>query len=120
MLFQIETEIKLENLLTKADVDRAQKRLVNEVVEKSDPYVPFLTGRLRNTVRKSKYYVTYRPFNGGNVSYANIQYRTNRGMGKEGINRGGQRGSRWTERMWEDNREVIESIIASELTGGKK
>lgn len=118
MGFKIETEIKFDNPITKDDINRGQKKLVTLVKEKSDPYVPFLTGRLRSQVTTSKYMVTYKAFNGGTKSYASVQYHTNRGMGKEGLNRGGKRGNKWTERMWTENKDEILEEIKNTILGG--
>lgn len=108
MGFKIETEIRFDNPITKDDIKRGQKKLVTLVKEKSDPYVPFLTGRLRNQVTTSKYVITYKAFNGGTKSYASVQYKWNRGKGKEGMNGGGgKRGNKWTERMWTENKDAI-------------
>lgn len=108
MGFKIETEIKFDKRITKDDINRGQKKLVTLVKEKSDPYVPFLTGSLRSQVTTSKYIITYKAFNGGLKSYARKQYIENRGMGKEGMNGGGgKRGNTWTERMWAENQDAI-------------
>lgn len=119
MGFKIETEIKFDNPITKENINRGQKRLVVLVKEKSDPYVPFLTGKLRSQVTTSKYVITYKAFNGGTKSYARKQYYTNRGMGKGGINNGGKRGNKWTERMWNDNKDSITEEIKGILLGDK-
>lgn len=120
MGFKIETEIKFDKQITKSDINRGQKRLVTLVKEKSDPYVPYLTGRLRSQVTTSKYVITYKAFNGGLKSYARKQYYTNRGMGKEGLSRGGKRGSNWTERMWNENKDEILEEIKNTIIGGDK
>lgn len=117
MGFKIETEIRFNNPITKDDINRGQKKLVTLVKEKSDPYVPFLTGKLRNQVATSKYVITYKAFNGGLKSYARKQYYTNRGMGKEGLNNGGKRGNKWTERMWAENQDAILEEIKNTILG---
>lgn len=119
MNLKFETEIKIDKILTSSDINKGQKRLVEIVKEKSDPYVPWLTGRLRNEVRTSKQIITYKAFNGGNKSYARKQFYTNRGLGKEGYNNGGKRGNKWHERMWNEHQEEIESEIKDILLGGK-
>lgn len=118
MGFKIETEIKFDKQITKSDINRGQKRLVTLVKEKSDPYVPYLTGRLRSQVTTSKYMIVYKAFNGGTKSYARKQYNWNRGKGKEGMNGGGgKRGSNWTERMWNENKDEILEEIKNTVLG---
>ena len=117
--FKIETEINLDTMVDDDDIKRAQKRLVTEVKEKSTPYIPVLTGRLRTQINVSKDTITYKAFNGGHKSYARKQYYTNRGKGMEGLLRGGKAGRRWTERMWEEQKDVICEEIKEELLGGK-
>lgn len=117
--FKFETEIKLDKMINSSDIERAQRKLINEVREKSDSYVPWLTGRLRNQVNTSKYIITYKAFNGGHMSYAARQYYTNAGLGKQGLHNGGKRGSQWTERMWNEQKDAICEEIKKELLGGK-
>ena len=119
MKFDVKVELKFDKLPKAENVAKGQKRLVELVKEKSDPYVPFLTGKLRNEITTSKHIITYKAHHGGSKSYANIQYDTNRGMGKEGLNRGGKRGSEWTERMWNDCKDEITEEIKEILIGGK-
>lgn len=118
MEFKIETEIKLNKTISKSTVAKGQKRLVEVVKEKSDPYVPWLTGELKNTARTTKEHIIYNATNGAETSYARKQYLGNRGMGREGLNKGGKRGARWTERMWEENKEEILEEIKNILLSG--
>jgi hypothetical protein len=74
---------------------QAQRFFTKEVEKAMNPYVPWLTGNLKDasvTVHVAD--VTY------NAPYAQIQYRTNTGMGKEGLSHGGLRGSMWDKRAW--------------------
>ncbi|MDY5098792.1 MULTISPECIES: minor capsid protein [Clostridia] len=118
MKFKIEAEVRLDKTINKSDIKRGQKRLVEVVREKSDPYVPWLTGELKNTAKTTDDMIIYNATNGAKTSYARKQYVGNRGMGREGVNRGGKRGSRWTERMWEENKEEILEEIKNVLLGG--
>lgn len=118
MKFKIEAEVKLDKTIDRSDIKRGQKRLVEVVREKSDPYVPWLTGELKNTARTTGTMIVYGATKGSEKSYARKQYHENRGMGREGVHRGGKRGSRWTERMWEENKEDILEEIKNVLLGG--
>lgn len=80
---------------------KVQKYIDSEVLRCSDPYVPFLSGKLKesgitNTVIGSGM-VHY------NTPYARKNYYKNRGNGVQGLNRSGIRGRLWFERMKPDN-----------------
>lgn len=76
----------------------------HEVRRLSDPYVPFLTGVLKNTATEEVNRITY------NTPYARRQYYENPGTGL--------RGPHWTERMWADRgKEIVEAV--AEYCGGK-
>ena len=105
-----------ENILLKS-VEEV-KKFVNLVRTKSDPYVPFLIFYLKNTAKETKKSIIYNPYHGGLKSYAAINYYTNRGMGRQGLNRGGKRGKMWIPRMWVNEGSSIVNEIAKTI-GGK-
>ena len=106
------TNIKLkidpaDKILLKRNLNRngkGQQFFTHEVRRLSDPYVPFLSGTLKNTAQELTNRIEYvQP-------YAKRQYYENRGNGL--------RGSLWTERMWADRgKEIIQSVAA--YCGGK-
>lgn len=106
------TNIKLkidpaDKILLKRNLNRngkGQQFFTHEVRQLSDPYVPFLSGTLKNTAQELTNRIEYvQP-------YAKRQYYENRGNGL--------RGSHWTERMWADRgKEIIQSVAA--YCGGK-
>lgn len=83
---------------------RGQRFFTHEVRRLSDPYVPFLTGTLKNTAIETPGTIVY------NAPYARRQYYENRGTGL--------RGSHWTERMWADRGKEIVRATA-DFCGGK-
>ena len=107
------TNIKLkidpaDKILLKRNLNRngrGQQFFTHEVRRLSDPYVPFLSGTLKDTAQELTNRIEYvQP-------YARRQYYENRGNGL--------RGSHWTERMWADRgKEIIQSVAA--YCGGKK
>ena len=106
------TNIKLkidpaDKILLKRNLNRngrGQQFFTHEVRRLSDPYVPFLSGTLKDTAQELTNRIEYvQP-------YARRQYYENRGNGV--------RGSHWTERMWADRgKEIIQSVAA--YCGGK-
>lgn len=106
------TNIKLkidpaDKILLKRNLNRngkGQQFFTHEVRRLSDPYVPFLSGTLKNTAQELTSRIEYvQP-------YARRQYYENHGNGL--------RGSHWTERMWADRgKEIIQSVAA--YCGGK-
>lgn len=106
------TNIKLkidpaDKILLKRNLNRngrGQQFFTHEVRRLSDPYVPFLSGTLKDTAQELTSRIEYvQP-------YARRQYYENRGNGL--------RGSHWTERMWADRgKEIIQSVAA--YCGGK-
>lgn len=106
------TNIKLkidpaDKILLKRNLNRngkGQQFFTHEVRRLSDPYVPFLSGTLKNTAQELTSRIEYvQP-------YARRQYYENCGNGL--------RGSHWTERMWADRgKEIIQSVAA--YCGGK-
>lgn len=106
------TNIKLkidpaDKILLKRNLNRngkGQQFFTHEVRRLSDPYVPFLSGTLKNTAQELTSRIEYVQL------YARRQYYENRGNGL--------RGSHWTERMWADRgKEIIQSVAA--YCGGK-
>lgn len=82
-----------------------QKFFTHEVRRMSDPYVPFLTGALKNTATETPTTITY------NTPYARRQWYTNGGSGK--------RGKQWCLRMWSERKNEIISNVAK-YCGGKR
>lgn len=81
-----------------------QRFFTHEVRRLSDPYVPFLTGVLKNTATEEISRIVY------NTPYARRQYYENKGNGL--------RGAHWTERMWADRgKEIVKATAA--YCGGK-
>ena len=96
-----------EKILLKRNLNKngkGQRFFTHEVRRLSDPYVPFLTGVLKNTATETVGSITY------NTPYARRQYYENRGTGL--------RGAHWTERMWADRGKEIISATAA-YCGGK-
>lgn len=83
----------------------AQYFFTDECAKRSDKYVPFDTGLLRDTkFITTDYYEYIQP-------YATRQYYENEGNGKEGTSRGGLRGKYWVERMWSaEEDEIIRAV----------
>ena len=97
----------VDRILLKRSLNKngaGQRFFTHEVRRLSDPYVPFLTGMLKNTATEEVNRITY------NTPYARRQYYENPGTGL--------RGPHWTERMWADRgREIISATAA--YCGGK-
>ena len=93
---------------------KAQQYFTKQVAAKSEPYIPFDTGRLKDidvTIETKR--IIY------SAPYAKKQYYSNKGMGKGGLHNGGLRGSRWTTRMWTSkSKEIVQSV--AKFCGGKK
>ena len=93
-----------------------QKVIDSEVLRRCDPYVPFRTGALKKSgilgTKIGSGEVVW------NAVYANRNYYTNAGRGKQGTASGGLRGKFWFERMKADH---LPDIIktAKEAAGGK-
>lgn len=108
-----ETMLKDRGLETGGSV---QKVIDSEVLRRCDPYVPFRTGFLKKSgilgTKIGSGEVIY------NAVYANCNYYTNPGKGKQGTASGGLRGRFWFERMKADH---LPDIIktAKEAAGGK-
>ena len=106
---KVKLEILPENLLlAKRSLGKGGKAQIfvdSEVLRCCDSYVPFRTGMLKlsgipATVKGSGM-VRY------NTPYARLNYYSNKGNGKEGMNKGGKRGRLWFERMKPDYKDSI-------------
>ena len=97
----------VDRILLKRSLNKngnGQRFFTHEVRKLSDPYVPFLTGVLKNTATETVGSITY------NTPYARRQYYENRGTGL--------RGAHWTECMWADRgKEIVKATAA--YCGGK-
>lgn len=97
----------VDRILLKRSLNKngaGQRFFTHEVRRLSDPYVPFLTGVLKNTATEEVNRITY------NTPYARRQYYENPGTGL--------RGPHWTERMWADRgKEIVKATAA--YCGGK-
>lgn len=118
LIAKAKIQIDYDKIVSKSKLESGQKQFVNLVRTKSDPYVPFLSGDLKNTAKETKKSIIYNPYHGGLKSYAAINYYTNRGMGRQGLNRGGKRGKMWIPRMWVNEGSSIVNEIAKTI-GGK-
>lgn len=112
----IRIEINIQEILHNRGFNRngtAQVLFTKECAKAMNNYVPFLTGRLKDmTVELGTDFVAY------NAPYAEKQYYTNEGNGKQGESIGGLRGKLWDKRMWLQQGNQILNTVA-ELTGGR-
>lgn len=139
---KVTTRINVGEILRKrglGDSDRVQKYLASQVRKRSDPYVPFRKGTLKNTAQISP---------GGTQviytqPYAHYQYRglvmgpnilTKNGwrsMAKKGgkyytgkeltyHKDAGMRGPNWDKRMLADHRDDLEKNVAAAIGGKTK
>lgn len=92
----------VDRILLKRSLNKngaGQRFFTHEVRRLSDPYVPFLTGVLKNTATEEVSRIIY------NTPYARKQYYTNPGNGL--------RGPYWDKRMWSDRgKEIVKSTAA--------
>lgn len=97
----------VDQILLKRNLNKngkGQRFFTHEVRRLADPYVPFLTGVLKNTATEETSRIVY------NTPYARKQYYTNPGNGL--------RGPHWIERMWADRgKEIVKATAA--YCGGK-
>lgn len=115
---KIKIEFNRQSTFDRLNLKEANQLFTNLVKEKSDPYVPFLTGNLKGTVVTEVNKITYSATKGSGSSYAKKQYYTNKGIGKQGVNVGGKRGPHWDKRMWaNDGKEIVKSV--ADFIGGK-
>lgn len=106
---KVKLEILPENLLlAKRSLNKGGKAQIfvdSEVLRCCDSYVPFRTGMLKRSgttaTVKGSGMVHY------NTPYARLNYYSNKGNGKEGMNKGGKRGRLWFERMKPDYKDSI-------------
>lgn len=91
---------------------RAQLKFTKECEKQMNPYVPFLSGNLKDdTVTVESKRIIYK------APYAEKQYHTNQGMGFQGSSMGGLRGSYWDKRMWiAKGQEIVRTI--ADFVGG--
>ncbi|MBU3107142.1 minor capsid protein [Clostridium gasigenes] len=90
----------------------AQVRFTKECFKQMNPYIPFLTGRLKDwMIQVNTANITY------SAPYARKQYYTNAGNGKQGVSNGGLRGKQWAPRMWVSRGDGIVKTIA-DFVGG--
>lgn len=90
----------------------AQKKAASELKRMCDPYVPMLSGDLKDTAQVQQDGVLYvQP-------YAAKQHDTNTGNGQEGTNHGGLRGKHWEKRMMADRGDEYVGAVAK-IIGGK-
>ena len=86
---------------------KAQQYFTKQVAKYMNNYVPYDTGNLKDftcTVRTKQ--IIY------NAPYAEKQYYTNRGMGKQGASLGGLRGMKWDKRCWNQRGDEIVKSVA--------
>ena len=106
---KVKLEILPENLLlAKRSLSKGGKAQIfvdSEVLRCCDSYVPFRTGMLKRSgitaTVKGSGMVRY------NTPYARLNYYSNKGNGREGMNKGGKRGRLWFERMKPDYKDSI-------------
>lgn len=106
---KVKLEILPENLLlAKRSLNKGGKAQIfvdSEVIRCCNSYVPFRTGMLKRSgitaTVKGSGMVRY------NTPYARLNYYSNKGNGKEGMNKGGKRGRLWFERMKPDYKDSI-------------
>lgn len=93
---------------------KAQQYFTKQVAAKSEPYIPYDTGRLKDIdVEIQPKRIIY------SAPYARLQFYSNKGMGRNGTSKGGLRGARWTSRMWNSKGDEIVQLVA-QFVGGKK
>lgn len=93
---------------------KGQEVFTQTVALFANPYVPFLTGNLKDgQVKVGKKKITY------SAPYAHRQYYGNKGMGNEGMAFGGLRGPQWINRMWADRGDQVIEVVA-DYCGGKR
>lgn len=93
----------------------AQAKFTQEVAKESNNYIPFETGRLKDSMIEFKVNkIIY------HAPYARKQYYGNKGLGKQGMALGGLRGKYWDRRMWNDKGEKIVQTIADFVGGRSK
>lgn len=91
----------------------AQQLFTKTCAKEMNSFVPFKRGILKDIkVEINKDNIIYY------APYAEKQYYTNRGLGKEGTSLGGLRGKMWDKRMWTSKGNGIVKSI-SDLVGGR-
>ena len=56
---KVTVNIDYDKIVNQSKINRAQKQLVNLVRTKADPYVPYLSGDLKNTAQENKKSIVY-------------------------------------------------------------
>lgn len=114
----IKIEMNTEQILRSRGLDKdgeAQILFTKECAKAMNNYVPFLTGRLKDmSVELGTDFVAY------NAPYAERQYYTNEGNGKQGESVGGLRGKQWDKRMWSQQGNQILKTVADSVGGRVK
>ena len=91
----------------------AQTKFTQEVAKESKNYIPFKTGRLKDSMIELKVNrIIY------HAPYARKQYYSNKGLGRQGTALGGLRGKYWDKRMWSNKGDKIVQTIAK-FCGGR-
>jgi len=110
-LSDIDYIIKKRGLNNRGSV---QYLIDSEVIRLSDPYVPMLSGTMKDAKRHTF-------IGSGDVRYktpyAPRQYYSNAGNGIEGTAHGGKRGKLWFERMKIDHKDEILRAAAKKAGG---
>lgn len=107
MATQVKIDFSPEQILKLKGLEKngpAQRFFTGEFRRKMDPYVPFLTGTLKNTAIENEDSIQY------TTPYAQKQYHENKGNGL--------RGKEWDQRCWADNGDQIAESVAKSI-GGK-
>lgn len=117
----MEVKIQLDptqKILMKRHLEKngqAQELFTRQCYKYMNPYVPFKTGTLKDIKVKvnTNNIIFYAP-------YAEKQYYTNQGNGREGTSKGGLRGKYWDKRMWNSWGNKIVKNIADYVGGEAK
>lgn len=104
---QVKVELSSDQILKTRGLQvggPAQRFFTGEFRRKMDPYVPFLTGVLKDTAIENVDSIQFV------TPYAQKQYHENKGNGL--------RGKEWDQRCWADNGDQIVQSVA-DFVGGK-
>ena len=113
-MFKVKINFSPEQLIKARGLNKngkAQKYFTDQCINHMDKYIPYRRGGLKNTRIANINNVVYE------MPYARRQFYTNRGNGIDGINHGGTRGPRWSNRMWNSEGDEILRAVA-DLVGG--
>lgn len=110
MAMKIKVELKpIQNIFVSLGIQehgKAQLFLTNEAYRRMSKYVPFRTGKLRDTTTIKPGSVTYE------VKYAKRQYYNNKGSGI--------RGKFWDKRMMSAEQNQLTSDLQKYISGGNR